>query len=231
MFDEKLKSGDLMNTTSALLDKRIETFAYIKRLHLQDTHYFKTLGFSSSSAPAAFPSSRTPLSPSTNALPGGAGNARCYFILGTSIANYVDASVSAPELLRQLNMVLSEYEAAFKNKRVFSLSTAIRRRATETGSTHLTLIHTAFDLDLHQTLATLCDVFIAAYTKLLPLGGQEVQQSSPDLELFTKVDGRMKRLVLLDLIQEMDEKTRTGIASELNNLEILIDDFTLPYVV
>lgn len=94
--------------------------------------------------------------------------------------------------------------------------------AEEEAYVYLALPALPFDLDYFETFATLCDVLIDAYTKVLMLVGRgpEVGAGPPDAkggvpELFQKADAKVRRLLVQGVVREFEDACRTGVKREL----------------
>ena len=80
---------------------------------------------------------------------------------------------------------------------------------------HLLTPSLPFDPDFYETFATLCDVLIDCYTRLMNLVSGP-QQCSPFLaELFTKADSRIRKIIVQAVVKEFEDSTRAGVKGEL----------------
>ena len=85
--------------------------------------------------------------------------------------------------------------------------------------THLLTPNLPFDPDFFETFATLCDVLIDCYARLLGLlptprecaaaGGSGVA------ELFTKADARVRKILVQGVVKEFEDSSRQGVKSEV----------------
>lgn len=82
-----------------------------------------------------------------------------------------------------------------------------------------------FDPDFFSTFATLCDVLIDCYTKMLSmlstpesvaLAGQGVPSVVGDL--FSKADARVRKIVLAGVVREFEESCRQGVKGEVGGV-------------
>lgn len=99
---------------------------------------------------------------------------------------------------------------------------------------HLLTPSLPFDPDFYETFATLCDVLIDCYQKLLSLvsgsgnglGGNgsngslmggTVGQGEWALvgEMFTQADKRVRRIIVQGVVKEFEESSRMGVRSEV----------------
>ncbi|RYN22686.1 hypothetical protein AA0121_g11017 [Alternaria tenuissima] len=91
--------------------------------------------------------------------------------------------------------------------------------------THLQTPSLPFDPDFFSTFATLCDVLIDCYTKILSMlstpesvavagGGQ------PSLvgDLFNKADARVRKIILAGVVREFEDSCRAGLKSEVGGV-------------
>ncbi|KAF2185597.1 hypothetical protein K469DRAFT_576318 [Zopfia rhizophila CBS 207.26] len=82
-----------------------------------------------------------------------------------------------------------------------------------------------FDPDFFSTFATLCDVLIDCYTKILSLlatpesvvlAGQGVPSTVGDL--FSKADARVRKIILAGVVREFEESCRGGVRGEVGGV-------------
>ncbi|KAK4121385.1 hypothetical protein N657DRAFT_683021 [Parathielavia appendiculata] len=72
-----------------------------------------------------------------------------------------------------------------------------------------------FDPDFFETFATLCDVLIDMYTRLLSLVATPRDCSGAVAELFTKADSKIRKLLIQGVVREFEESGRAGVKSEV----------------
>jgi hypothetical protein len=72
-----------------------------------------------------------------------------------------------------------------------------------------------FDPDFFETFATLCDVLIDTYTRLLSLVATPRDCSGAVAELFTKADSKIRKLLIQGVVREFEESGRAGVKSEV----------------
>ncbi len=75
-----------------------------------------------------------------------------------------------------------------------------------------------FDPDYFETFATLCDVLIDCYSRLLSLVPSAKDCSAPIAELFHKADSRIRKLTVQGLVKEFEDHSRAHIKSEVANI-------------
>lgn len=82
-----------------------------------------------------------------------------------------------------------------------------------------------FDPDFFSTFATLCDVLIDCYTKILSLlstpesivhAGGGVPSTVGDL--FNKADARVRKIILAGVVREFEESCRQGVRAEVGGV-------------
>ncbi|KAF2108229.1 hypothetical protein BDV96DRAFT_504966 [Lophiotrema nucula] len=82
-----------------------------------------------------------------------------------------------------------------------------------------------FDPDFFSTFATLCDVLIDCYTKILTLlstpesvvsAGNGVPSTVGDL--FSKADARVRKIILAGVVREFEESCRQGVRGEVGGV-------------
>ncbi|KAL2192000.1 hypothetical protein L209DRAFT_761573 [Thermothelomyces heterothallicus CBS 203.75] len=81
--------------------------------------------------------------------------------------------------------------------------------------THLLTPTLPFDPDFFETFATLCDVLIDTYARLLSLLPTPRECGGAVPELFTKADTKIKKLFIQGAIREFEEAGRAGIKGEV----------------
>ncbi|KAK4180557.1 hypothetical protein QBC36DRAFT_319901 [Triangularia setosa] len=84
--------------------------------------------------------------------------------------------------------------------------------------THLLTPSLPFDPDFFETFATLCDVLIDTYTRLLGLLPSPNHCGGSVAELFSKADGKVRKLLVQGVVREFEEGTRSGVRSEVANV-------------
>lgn len=81
--------------------------------------------------------------------------------------------------------------------------------------THLLTPSLPFDPDFYETFATLCDVLIDCYTKLMSLVGTPRECSPFVAEMFTKADARVRKIIVQGVVKEFEDCSRSGVKSEV----------------
>lgn len=72
-----------------------------------------------------------------------------------------------------------------------------------------------FDPDYYETFATLCDVLIDCYTKLMGLLASPKECTPIIAEMFTKTDARMRKIIVQGVVKEFDDSSRARAKSEV----------------
>jgi len=72
-----------------------------------------------------------------------------------------------------------------------------------------------FDPDFYETFATLCDVLIDCYTRLMSLVTSPRECSSTVAEMFTKADARVRKIIVQGVVKEFEDSSRAGVKSEV----------------
>lgn len=82
-----------------------------------------------------------------------------------------------------------------------------------------------FDPDFFSTFATLCDVLIDCYTKILSLLAtpESVITASNGIpavvgDLFNKADARVRKIILASVVREFEESCRQGVKAEVGGV-------------
>ena len=203
----------------------------------------------------------------TRKLPRKATN---YLLLGLSLPVVIDLySSTAQEYLRNLNLLLSEFDSfqqlhsdtsssrgrlpnmfrrpGVKSRRSTSntdvhqanedafggpspgglstpSSSVMNFAASESDLlpgeeyTHLLTPALPFEPDYFETFATLCDVLIDCYTRVLALMPTPRECSAALGELFSKMDSKIRKTIFQSLIKEFEEHSRSSIKTEVASI-------------
>ncbi|XMA12963.1 hypothetical protein WAI453_005754 [Rhynchosporium graminicola] len=81
--------------------------------------------------------------------------------------------------------------------------------------THLLTPSLPFDPDFYETFATLCDVLIDCYTKLMSLVGTPRECRPIVAEMFTKADSKVRKIIVQGVVKEFEDSSRAGVKSEV----------------
>ncbi|KAI2606221.1 uncharacterized protein GGS25DRAFT_378575 [Hypoxylon fragiforme] len=84
--------------------------------------------------------------------------------------------------------------------------------------THLLTPNLPFDPDFFETFATLCDVLIDCYSRLMTLLPTPKDCTPIIAELFTKADVKIRRMIIQAVVKEFEESSRTGLRQEMTNV-------------
>lgn len=80
---------------------------------------------------------------------------------------------------------------------------------------HLLTPSLPFDPDFYETFATLCDVLIDCYTKLMSLVPSPKECGPHVAEAFTKADARVRKVIVQGIVKEFEDASRTGLKTEV----------------
>ncbi len=81
--------------------------------------------------------------------------------------------------------------------------------------THLLTPSLPFDPDFYETFATLCDVLIDCYTRLMSLVASPRECNPIVAEMFTKADSRVRKIIVQGVVKEFEDSSRGGVKSEV----------------
>lgn len=81
--------------------------------------------------------------------------------------------------------------------------------------THLLTPSLPFDPDFYETFATLCDVLIDCYTRLMSLVSGPRECSPYIAEMFTKADARVRKILVQGVVKEFEDSSRAGVKGEI----------------
>ncbi|KAL1957069.1 hypothetical protein VTO42DRAFT_6327 [Malbranchea cinnamomea] len=75
-----------------------------------------------------------------------------------------------------------------------------------------------FDPDYFETFSTLCDVLIDCYARLTNLVSSPTVCTAVVGEMFSKVDSKLKKVMIAGLVRELEDASRSSVKSELNGV-------------
>lgn len=81
--------------------------------------------------------------------------------------------------------------------------------------THLLTPSLPFDPDFYETFATLCDVLIDAYTRVLSLVSGPAVCTAALGDVFSKADARLRKVIVGGVVREFEDASRSAAKSEL----------------
>ncbi|KAI0596345.1 hypothetical protein F4775DRAFT_315947 [Biscogniauxia sp. FL1348] len=81
--------------------------------------------------------------------------------------------------------------------------------------THLLTPNLPFDPDFFETFATLCDVLIDCYARLMSLLPSPRDCSPVVAELFHKADARVRKIIIQGVVKEFEDSSRAGLKQEV----------------
>ena len=81
--------------------------------------------------------------------------------------------------------------------------------------THLRTPSLPFDPDYFETFATLCDVLIDCYTRIMSLVPSPSQCAPGISETFAKADAKLRKIIVQGIVKEFEEASRSGAKNEI----------------
>ena len=81
--------------------------------------------------------------------------------------------------------------------------------------THLLTPSLPFDPDYFETFATLCDVLIDCYTRIMSLVPSPSQCAPGVNEVFAKADTKLRKIIISGIVKEFEEASRSGAKAEI----------------
>ena len=75
-----------------------------------------------------------------------------------------------------------------------------------------------FDPDFFETFATLCDVLIDCYTKIMSLLPSPNAIHPGTGDIFSKADARLRKVMVASIIKEFEDASRSGAKAEFAGL-------------
>lgn len=88
--------------------------------------------------------------------------------------------------------------------------------------THLLTPSLPFEPDFFETFATLCEVLIDVYTKVLTLVPTPRETSPPVAELFAKADAKVRKIIVQGVVKEFEDSSRSHIKTEVANISKVV---------
>jgi hypothetical protein len=79
-----------------------------------------------------------------------------------------------------------------------------------------------FDPDFYETYATLCDVLIDCYKRVLSLLPTPRECTPPVAEQFAKADAKVRKLIIQTPVKEFDESSRYQVKTEVSNISKVV---------
>lgn len=83
---------------------------------------------------------------------------------------------------------------------------------------HLLTPSLPFDPDFFETFATLCDVLIDCYTRIIGLIPSPAMCTPGTGEIFAKADAKLRKIIVAGIIKEFEEESRKGAKAEFAGL-------------
>ncbi|KAI9746965.1 MAG: hypothetical protein M1815_004795 [Lichina confinis] len=84
--------------------------------------------------------------------------------------------------------------------------------------TYLSTPFLPFDPDFHETFATVCDVLIDCYTRVINVASSPVVCTPAVADMFSKVDGKIRKIVIGGIIKDFEDTSRSSIRAEVNGV-------------
>lgn len=83
---------------------------------------------------------------------------------------------------------------------------------------HLLTPSLPFDPDFFETFATLCDVLIDCYTKVMGLIMSPAMCAPGTGDMFAKADGKLRKVIVMGIVKEFEDASRSGAKTEFAGL-------------
>ena len=81
--------------------------------------------------------------------------------------------------------------------------------------THLLTPSLPFDPDFYETFATLCEVLIDCYSRIMSLISSPAVCASGVGEVFAKVDARLRKVIVAGIVKDFEDASRSGVKAEV----------------
>lgn len=79
-----------------------------------------------------------------------------------------------------------------------------------------------FDPDFFETFATLCDVLIDCYTRLVTLVSSPTVCTAAVGEMFAKTDAKLRKVIVAGIVREFEDASRTGAKAEIGGVSRVV---------
>ncbi|KAK9372192.1 uncharacterized protein V1513DRAFT_453039 [Lipomyces chichibuensis] len=151
-----------------------------------------------------------------------------FYILGLSLSNLLEWS-DGPEYIKAFAALLHEYEIYVelldhRQSKGLLFWSSKSRNQSEPEYVYLKTPFLPFELDYSETVIILCETLIQAYNKFIALGAEQDQHfplpSAAD-DIFLKMDGLVRKIVVTPLMTAFESYCRTQVRSELDDLEAI----------
>ncbi len=80
---------------------------------------------------------------------------------------------------------------------------------------HLLTPSLPFDPDFFETFATLCEMLIDCYTRIMGLVPSPAMCAPGVGEIFVKADSRIRKIMVMGIVKDLEEASRSGAKTEL----------------
>ncbi|EZG00725.1 hypothetical protein H106_08931 [Trichophyton rubrum CBS 735.88] len=202
--------------------KRIQTLDYLRSAHNGRVYWFNTTHFSKADL------ARMPYFEKRKLT----RRALNFLFLGFSLPPILDVSSGLSEYLKSLNALLLEFESFQQIHSVDGGPAATLARARlphmfkRSGQstkdllpgeeyTFLLTPSLPFDPDYFEIFATLCDVLIDCYSRLVSLVSHPSLCNAAMGELFTKADAKLRKVIVSGIVREFEDASRASAKSEI----------------
>jgi hypothetical protein len=79
-----------------------------------------------------------------------------------------------------------------------------------------------FDPDFFETFATLCDVLIDCYSRLVALVSSPAVCTAALGEIFSKTDGKLRKLIVAGVVREFEDASRNSARNEIAGINRVV---------
>lgn len=127
-------------------------------------------------------------------------------------------SVDAPSMISGPSTAISEESTPQSTTSTIPTSSFFDPSTGQSSGeeyTHLLTPSLPFDPDFYETFATLCDVLIDAYTRVISLVSTPSVCTAALGEMFTKADARLRKVIVGGVVREFEEASRSTAKTEV----------------
>ncbi|KAK9328990.1 hypothetical protein V1520DRAFT_344530 [Lipomyces starkeyi] len=196
--------------------KRISTLQLIKETCENEVYFLNVMLLTNKDVRAIFDKRRY------------AKRAANFYILGLSLSNLLEWS-DGPEYMKAFDALLHEYEIYVESldhrqSKGLLFWPSKSRNQSEVEHVYLKTPFIPFELDYSEVVIILCETLVQVYNKIIALVVEQDQHfplpSAAD-EIFLKVDGLVRKIVVTPLMTAFESYCRTQTRSELEDLEAI----------
>ena len=86
------------------------------------------------------------------------------------------------------------------------------------GYAYLSTPFLPFDPDFYETFATLCDVLIECYGRIMNLANTPLVCPQPVGDMFAKADAKVRKIIISGIVKDFEDAGRSGVKAEVSGV-------------